>query len=259
MTLKIECGFNVASFGSLKITVSGTPVTISSGKFCHQDISSVDGASEYTALEDAINAALTTAGVTSINVAYQSTGSGNDGYYRINRVSGFPNVVVGADEEDAAHARMGQVLGFQSSPGVLAGNPLGDALPYFTILSEMGGKSADSDDYEAASYSEDSEAEDGSAYGISTTGRAIYADWTCRMEPREVVFEREAMSAVPWTWQHFYQHCAVVHPFLVSDDFGDETVHKLRAGEDRFKPAHVQPDWRDLFDLSVKTRVLGRL
>ena len=254
MTLKIECGFNVASFGSLKITVDATDVTISSGKFCHQDISSVDGASEYTALEDAINAALSTAGVTTVTVEYLSTG-----YYRLNRVSGTPSVTCGADEADAAHARMGQVLGFQSSPGTIGATENGDALPYFSLLSEMGGKSADSDDYEATSYSEDSEAEDGSAFGISTTGRAIYADWMCRMEPRAVVYEREATAAVPWTWQHFYRHCAVVHPFLVSDDFGDETVHKLRAGEDRFKPAHVQPDFRDLFDLSVKTRVLGRL
>lgn len=259
MTLKIECGFNVDAFGSLKITVDATVVTITTGKFCHQDISSVDGASEYSALEDAINAALTTAGVTSINVAYQGTGSGNDGYYRINRLSGFPNVVFGADEADAAHVRMGQVLGFQSSPGVLSGNPLGDALPYFTILAEMGGKSGDSDDYEAPSYSEDSEAEDGSAFGIATTGRAVYSDWICRFEPRAVVYAREATAAVPWTWQHFYRHCAVVHPFLVTDDYGDETVHKLRAGEDRFKPARVQPDWRDVLDVSVKTRVLGRL
>lgn len=247
MTLRIEVGFDTTQFGQPTITVGATPAPIDDATYCHRDLSSVVGTGLYTDFAGACQQALLTAGLSaSLSVTYVSA-------------TGAYNLTPSGSQTVTLNTAARQLLGFSGDPGTISSAATSDVKPYFLIDSAMGGKTANSDDYEARSYSEDAEAEDGSAYGIASTGRAVYADWVCAFEPRTAVYIREATAAVPWTWEHFYQHASVVHPFMVEDDYGDQTVHRFRAGFDRFKPRRVQQDWDELHDVDMKTRVMGRL
>lgn len=247
MTLRIECGWDTTQFGQPIITVGATPAPVADATYCHRDLTSVLGTGLYDDFAGECNQALLTAGLSgSLSVSYDST----NGEYDLTP-SGTHTVTLNT----AAR----QLLGFSGDPGSISSVVSSDVKPYFLIDGAMGGKSAWTDEYEAASESEDGEAMDGSAYGIASPGRAIYEDWVCAFEEREAVYERTATAAVPWTWQHFYRHASVVHPFLVVDDYGEQKVHRFRAGSDRFKPRRVQQDWDRLHDMDMKTRVMGRL
>jgi len=254
MTLRFDAGFDVTAFGTLRISDGATDADVTGGRLCHLNLGSVIPGS-YSVLSNAINSAMTGAGINAV-VAYLSTGR-----YRIAAGASPINITAGVDEADASHARMGQVLGFSTSPGsIAAGNSVtGDIVPYFMIEAAMGGASDATDDYEGGS-SEAMEAEDGTSYGVAPTSAPRYSDFTVAFEPRAAVYARAAVASAPWTWEHFYQHCRVVHPFAVTDDFGEGvTVHKLMPSSDRLKPKRVVRDYRELHDLKMKTRVLGRI
>lgn len=255
MTLRFDAGFDVFAFGRLKISDGATDAEVASGTFCHLNLESLYEVGVYSDFASQVTAALFAEGVTA-SVTYLSTGR-----YRITAGASALNITAGTDEADAEHARMGQVLGFSTSPGViLAGaSATGDITPYFSIETEMGGMTDASDRYEGG-MSEAMEAEDGTAYGVSSTSAPVYSDFTVAFESRAAVYALNADASAPWTWEHFFPHCRVVHPFAVTDDFGEGvSVHQLRAGSDRFKPKRVNANWRERHDLAFKTRVVGRV
>ena len=256
MTLRFDVGFDVEAFGSLKISNDGGDnAVITTGKWCHLDISSLFEAGVYDDIAGQFTARFLSEGIDGF-VTYSTITN----RYRIHSNGTALDIECGADEADAEHARAGQVLGFSTSPGVIAigATATGDVAPFFMIDADMGGASDDSDEYEGG-QSEDAESEDGTSYGTAPTTAPKYRDFTVPFEPRAACYKRDAVASAPWTWQHFYEHTRVVHPFAVSDDYGDVTVCKHRAGSDRFKPRRVSRDWRELHDFVLKTRIIGRL
>ncbi len=254
MTLRFDVGFDVFAFGALKMTNGITDIDLTTGLFCHLDLGSViPGA--YSDFATAVTSGLLGSGTTT-TVTYSTTTA----RYTVNVGASPITLTFGVDESDAAHVRMGQVLGFSTAPGSLSPGAQveGDIAPFFMIDAAMGGASDATDDYEGG-MSEDAEAEDGTSYSVAPTSAPVKSDFTVPFEPRAAVYIRSAVAATPWTWQHFYQHCRAVHPFAVTDDFTDVTVHKLMAKSDRFKPKRVVRDYRELHDLVLKTRVVGRL
>ena len=259
MTLRFDAGFDVFAFGALRISDGAMAIDITTGTFCHLNLESLYEVGVYSDFASQVNAALFAAGVTA-TVSYLSTGL-SAGRYRITAGASSLNITAGVDEAGAEHARMGQVLGFSTSPGVISAGAsvTGDITPYFSIETEMGGKTDASDRYEGGK-SEAMEAEDGTPYGVSSTSAPVYNDWTVAFEPRAAVFAASADSSAPWTWEHFYQHCRVVHPFAVTDDFGEGVgVHQLMPNSDRLKPKRVNANWRARHDLAFKTREIGRI
>jgi len=254
VTLRLEAGWDQTEFGTATIVIAGTSVSVSTGKYSHRDWSSLPRVALYTDFATALNTAITGAGIGGISVSYSTT----TGLYTM-AVSGGPFVfTAGADEIDGAHMRMGQILGLTTSPG--SSNAFSsDATPYFQINAAMGGAAQATDDYEPSSISETSEADDGSSYGISRVTAPVYSDFVAMFEPRAAVYERAADSSAPWTWEHMFRHCRVVHPFLVADDFDEQTVARFRAGSDNSTPKRVNADWRELHNIAFKTRVEGRL
>lgn len=258
MTFRIDAGFDVGAFGSLKLTdsTSAGEFEITSGLFCHINLESLYETGVYSDLASQITAEMFAESITA-TVTYNAT----TGRYVISAGGGPVNITAGVDEGDAAHARMGQVLGFSTSPGAIAGGAsvTGDLPPLFSISSAMGGVSDDTDVYEGG-QSDDAETESGRAYGVSATSAPRYRDFTVTHEPRAAVYIVAAETSAPWTWEHFFQHSRVVHPFAVTDDFNEGVpVLKLRAGHDRWKPKHVTRDYRGNFDLAFKVREVGRL
>lgn len=256
MTFRVDAGFDVGAFGALRISDGGDKFDILSGLFCHLNLESLFAIGVYSDLASQINAELFALGITA-TVAYNTT----SGRYVITAGGGPVNLTMGVDEVEPEHVRMGQVLGFSTSPGAIAGGAsvTGDITPYFSIHGAMGGVSNASDTYEGGT-SEVSEAESGRAYGVASTSAPTYSDFTVPYEPRAAVYIRAAEATAPWTWEHLITHCRVTHPFAITDDFGEGVgVHQLMPSSDRFRPKRVNADWRERHNLDFKTREIGRV
>lgn len=248
MTLRVEAGWDQFEYGTATLSVNTVPASVSVGKYGHRDITGTT----YTDFATALNAAIVAAGITSFVVSYSTT----TGLYTF-AISGPLTVSLGVDHGTPAFALMGKLLGVSTSPGS-TNTFSSDITPWFQINGEVGGASDASDDYEPNSISEDAEADDASHYAVTRVTAPTYNDFMVAMEPRAAVYKREAVASAAFTWQHLFEHCRAVHPFIVADDFGDVTSHYMRAGQDAFKPMHVAKDWRELLNIPLKTRMMGR-
>jgi len=266
-----DAGWDVDVIGSLTMDITETSgplqsysVTISTGTFCHVDISSVMGSGSYadfaTALAAAINAAATAAGGSATWGVDGADGGIAPASYFIDASVNFTIAFTGA-----AGTRMAAILGLDSAGVTGASGSVSSTIrPRYTLGTQQGGPSGGTDDYEPDGIAEDAEADDGTHYGIARTAAPVYSDFAIRMETQAATFTRHATSSVPWTWRHLFEHARNVEPILIQTStdgasWTEQTVVYLRADSARFKPIRSVADWDDRWDLDLKTRVLGRL
>jgi hypothetical protein len=200
-------------------------------------------------------------------VTYVFVAGGNEAFYTIDYSAGdFSLDLTGSDTQ----VTMRRVLGFsgdQSTSDAYSS----DVRPYYVILPAMPGRSECSDEYEPEGITNESIADDGSAYQISRATSEILSDWIQMAESTTApdtftnngtyVFERDATSAVPWSYQHAWRHARTgYHPFLVVDSGTSENaVHMLRADGSSFMPQRMASKDYPLWNIPFRTRKLGDL
>ncbi|MCU0675638.1 MAG: hypothetical protein MUE69_22960 [Myxococcota bacterium] len=258
MTHRIESGWNVARIGTMTLSVTGNlgtaSVSITTGTYCHSDLSSVLGAGSYDDFAGALKAALDASGAASggFSVGW------NPGGTLIYQISNGANFTL-TFPNTAAGNRMADALGFaRNSTTTLDTSAESTRRPYYVIDSAQGARSSWTRRYEGDDITSQAEAEDGSTF---TTARSVapkYDDWTVPFEELEAVYAAKATSAVPWTWQHFFEHSRGIEPFGVFDDDGN-SVHVLRGRGTSFKPSRVMQDWDGLFNVELLTINRGSL
>ena len=265
MTVRIEAGWDHAVIGTATISIDdpidGTwSVSISTGTYSHQDLSSATGASTYTdfatALEDAMNASPSTSDTYSVSYNTSTL------RYTISS-SGSRNFTVNNPTTTTARKVMGQIIGLTSQTTASSGSLTGDILPWYVISPSVGALSDRTDDYEPSGIAIGDETEDGSHYSIARTASPTYNDFAIMLEGQAACFKRDATNsspwAYPWTYQHFFEHVRSIEPFLIVDsDASENTVHMLRPGSANWNPDRRESD-HNLYDIRFDTYVEGRL
>jgi hypothetical protein len=258
MTHRVESGWNVAKLGTFTLSVTGNlgtaSVSITTGTYCHTDLSPVLGAGNYDDFAGALAAAMDASSASSTPFLIDWNSS-TPLRYRIRTVAGFsltfPNTSAGN--------RMADALGFarNTTTSTLTGHT-GTRRPYYVIDGIMGARSSWTRVYESDDITTQTEAEDGSTFTTARSAAPLYEDWTVPFEELEAVFAAKAASAVPWTWQHFFEHARGIEPFGVFDDDGN-SVHVQRGRGTSFKPSRVQPDWDAVWNIELLTINRGSL
>ena len=260
MTHRIESGWSVDTLGTFTLTVVGNvsteTVSITTGTYCHSDLTSVLGTGNYDDFAGALKTALDASGASS--GAFTVTWSTSTLLYTISNAAAnfdltFPNT--------AAGNRMADALGFtrNTTTSSTAASLSGTRRPYYVIDGAMGGRSGWTRVYEGDDITSQAEAEDGSTYASARSVAPLYDDWTVPFETLAATFELEALTAVPWTWEAFFKHSRGIHPFAVFDDTGN-TVHVLRGPRGaRFKPARASEDWDGRWSIDLLTINRGAL
>ena len=263
MTHRIESGWNVAKLGTFTLSVTGDigtqSVSITTGTYCHTDLTSVLGAGSYDDFATALAAALTASGAATgaFTVTYTTAGTwGQTIGYEIENAAAFtltfPNT--------AAGNRMADALGFtRNTTTGSTTKQQSTRRPYYVIDGAMGGRSGWTRVYEGDDIVSQAEAEDGSTYAVARSAAPLYDDWTVPFETLAATFESEATTAVPWTWEAFFAHSRGIEPFGVFDDAGN-SVHVLRGTRGaRFKPARASEDWDGRWSVDLLTINRGSL
>lgn len=212
--------------GTATITWGGTGVSITSGHYAHVSFASVD--STCTAFAAALQAALVTAGFASATVSYSTT---THAYTLANGGGSFTIAFPGT----TAGTVMKRILGF--STGATATSHTSDVRPYYVIVPRLDARSA----YTGLRHAQRSmrkEADDGRGYVARSTRAVVTAQWEHQHEPVAAVHAYAATSAVPWTWEHLWEHAGPTQELVsITPESGDPEpagVWQLRI-----------PDWDD--------------
>lgn len=261
MTLDIHAGFDIGVVGDMTITVDGTPVTLTTGRYAHVNLSTAvreldDGTTinylggEYTAFAAFAAAAVSrTVTFSPTTLAYTISSAGDP------FTLAFPATAQGNSAADA--------LGFARGASLSSAmSHTSTRRPWYVIRGLMGGKSRSTDEYEPRNVGDDGEAEDGDSFFIGRSITPLYWDFQVPLEPIEATHRHAATAAVPWTWQHLYAHARGIEPLGVVDSRergGTTTVHKLRAQGAGFSPSRIREDWDGAWSIQLDTRYLGEV
>jgi hypothetical protein len=262
MALRYEWGWDFANYvasPAFTIDDDGSPhvITFSTGTYIHTSITDVIAPYDEfaAALESAIN------DVVDGSNSYTVTWNGTTGYTIAADTVNFTLSFSGD-----AGLNMRRILGFTGNMSA-ASEQESNCRPYYLIIPAMPGRSQVSDEYQPEGIAEDASSDDGHAYQIAKATSEIYCDWTQMAETDQApssfssegtyVFEREATTAIPWTYQHAFTHGAGgMQPFLVIEG-STESVHELRAEGVPFHPQRFSaPDYA-LWNIPFRTRLLG--
>lgn len=229
-------------------------VTISTGRFCHSDLTSVLGSGEYVAFAGALKTALEAASANT--QTYTVTWSTTAQTYTISSTAAFTLTFSGA-----AGIRMRRILGFTASTSSSTSH-VSDMVPYYTWAAAQG-ISEKSGAYEAGDAAFDDEGDDGSHDGIARETIATYEEFSVLHEAHDKVIQRratEAVGDVSWTLQLLFQHCRVQEPIRTLDEEAvEDTVRFLRASGAHFAPARTIEGSDDFWGVTFETRIVGRL
>ena len=229
-------------------------VTYTSGTYAHVDMSALTGTSTYTAF---ITQLITTLNAEAINEGSTRTFNAStfaNGVYTITANTGTIQVTTNTS------TAMRRLLGFSSLPTSAAISATSDVRPYYLINPYITARSNVTDDYEGGEISYDAEADDGNSFGISRLTAPLYHDWVQGFESKEASFKNSATAAVPFTYQHLFEHCRNVEPIWVLDSMGgsgtDNMAVKLRADGSVWRPQRVTADYDGQWNIPFNTRVI---
>ena len=255
--LTIYAGWDFALIGTFTLEFSDAGGTHTAtfnassdpGTFAHVDLSPVLGTDVYADFASALETEMTTQ--SGGGRTYTVTFDASTLLYTISASVSF--VITNTTNTLAKN-----LLGFTGLPTSSAASHVGTIRPYYVISASMGGRNSYSGDYEPDGHASDAVADDGTAYQIAYSTFPTLMDFRVVMESREATYSAFALSGVPWTYQHLWQHARGIEPLLFSDDLEDVIV-KLRDEGSSFHPEHVIADFEGLFNLQFRTRVEGRL
>lgn len=258
---KLYAGFSASRLGTISISVTDSSAisytATLSGTYAHVSLTSLVPDGGYAGFAASLEAALESAAATAGSaITWTVTYSTSSMAYTISQFGGGTFSVTGMT------APMARILGETISPSPFpitgASYAPADFRPWYVIDPRINAHSRAAPDYEPEGFAWDGEANDGTAYGVSVETMPVYYDWTQMFEPQAAVFEANATSAVPWTYQHLIKHARNIEPLYWAGDYSDSVCFQLRADAARFAPERVSADYDGEFNISFRTRVLGR-
>ncbi|MCP5045205.1 MAG: hypothetical protein GY944_29615 [bacterium] len=253
MALRIEAGWNTTIVGAYDFLMSDSggsvTVTLTSGTYCHTDLSSVLGSGQYTDFATQLTTDLNASALAGTYAVTYNPGS--ESY------SWTCSETFGCSYTTDAGQRGMNALGFNATlSGVLSAYT--GVVPYYVIFTDGGAKSLVSDVYEPDGMTETASAEDGTFYSVSPSELAEFYDFSVQFEAHAKTHERKAIAGELWTWSHFFAHVRGHHPFVSIDD-NESLVHALRASGARAKPYREVEQWDTAWRIELATRYLGAL
>lgn len=180
--------------------------------------------------------------------------------YTISAGSTFSLTFTGTAGENLRRA-----LGFAGDRAA-ATSHVSDVTPYYLIEQAIGARSEYQGPREPDDLGNESVDDGGRGFGVFRESDEILDHWTQQCETKPAVFTHAATASVPWTWQAFFKHCRMTHPFAVHDGVADANdgphVYRLRAEgaaftEDIVTPMEAGVDL--LWNVALKARDLGVL
>lgn len=272
MALSVHAGWDFSEIGTFTLVVtdpggtdtitansSGISATgYSSTTTTYANVDFSVGVSGYTDFADALELALN--GSTVLTGNWSSSG----GQITHSKTTGLYTLVrsgSGAWSIDAGtNALARNILGIATSGAISAtlngGNReiVGTREAYYSKIGAIGARSGDTGIFEPDDVAEDAEDDSGASFGISITTAPKYREWLLQFETEAATFKHKAAAGVPWTWEHFFEHCRVDNPFALSDD-GQDLACYLRADGAAFRPQIAEADWHAYWHIPFRARV----
>lgn len=208
MAARVEAGWDHQLDGAVAIQVDegggAETITISSGTYCHSDLSSADKipSGDYTDFASALETELN--GASGLSFTYTVTWDGVAQQYTIGVSSTGASL---SFSTAAAQVYMRNILGFSGNQSN-ATSHVSDRTPWYSIVTDLDAWSDVTDDYEARDIAYEAVTDSGDTFLISRTESPILSDWTVRLEPKAAVYGRQAPASEPWTWQDFFSIAA---------------------------------------------------
>lgn len=243
-----DCVFSTQGSGeSMTATIAGSAATVASGLYSHQSWSwsGITGWTTVSEFGPAVASAFTIATGGAVTCSFSTS----TGLYTVARNTNFT-----LDFSTAADLRLRAALGFTGNKSG-ANSYTSDVRPYYLIVPAVEGLTDTTDEYEPDDLAEEAVGDDGAAYTIARTTADTLWDWSHAVETKAATFAREAESAVPWTWQHFFAHARKGMPFVRGPSTG--YVHRLRAEGMSFRPQRMTADYDGQWTVRLLTRYLG--
>lgn len=247
---------SVREYGELAITIQDIQVELSGCYFLAMS-GAVDGVwydSFLEKLDEALNDVAT-------DGSYASSLDPNTG--RISLI--YTPTVPGAEKDyvrvECSTDKSERLLGASGSISLGQGVTFG-ASPWYFWKSTYVERSAYSKPYEPRPVYREMEMDDGSHFGIGSSGSLAYSDWRFDFEPEARMRANAATTEEPFTFEHFVRHCRVTEPFLVypADDLDWsnrelKSAYFLRAEGSYFKPELPFPEYQNFCNHEVMVRV----
>jgi hypothetical protein len=251
MSLLYNVGFSaVGANQSMTATIAGNAATVAASTYAHVDLSSLMGTGNYGALSGAVQTAFNNAGGGPWTVSRNFV----TGLYTISRATNFTLAF-----SSASDLRLRAALGFTANLSG-ANSYTSTVLPYYTIITEIGARSDISYPYEPDDIAEEAVSDGGVAFGTSRVTSELWNDWAQMMEPLDATFERSAVAAAPWTWQHLFRHARAQYPIQIYDTVAAiSEICTLRAEGASFHPERYATDYDGQWSIPFRTRYLGML
>jgi len=133
-----------------------------------------------------------------------------------------------------------------------------DVRPYYINDAAGGAKSNVSDDYEPPEVASGGFTLGGLFFTVSADEVAKWYDFDLMFEDHAATAKRKVTAAVPWSFEHLWEHNRGTEPLLVVDAV-DSTVFYLRPEIVPWRPDRASPDWDGAWAIPFRCYVRGRL
>lgn len=245
----------------LSIVVDGAPQTLTDAygtHFAHVALGDggVTGEPDYVALAPALALML----ADTIDVYAVTFSTATNRYTISHATTPFPIAFTGE-----SGTNMRRALGF-AGDRTSALSHTSDVTPYYLIEQAVSARSEYQGPREPDDLGNESVDDGGSAFGVFRESSEILDHWTQQCETKAATFTHAATATVPWTWQAFFRHCRMTHPFTVYDGVSDANdgphVYRLRAEGAAMTADIVEPMEDDVdtyWLIAIRARDLGVL
>ena len=230
--------------------------------FCHTDLTSILGTSNYDDFAGWLQTELTDAAtaITSWTVTWNATTMA----YTLTASGGGQTSVDLTFDSGGGTTLARQILGFSGNQtGALTYTS--DVRPFYVVSVRAGAASYGSQprEFEPEGIAEGAEADDGSQFSIHRSTAPKYRDFAVTTETKAATRVRSAPDGttaadVPWTYQHLWEHARAVEPLLIQDGVENAVVH-MRPGMARWKPRTSFADYHGHFDVDFGVTIDGYL
>lgn len=252
MAVWYYAGFDLRDIGLFTLTIddngAGSPLVYTESNFGSQLVAHVDSVASGLTYADLVGELNTAIAAEPITVTFSAA----SGQYT------FTYTGVGTGFDLTFSTVAARVFGFSTTVHTNKASIQSDVRPYYEILGQTTGRSAYSRDYEPSEVASQAISDDGAnIMGLARTASPKFLDWRQQFETLPSTFKSVATSAIPWTWEHLFEHCRTVHPILVSDGYDNAWV-RLRPEGSAFRPEAQTPDFDEQWHIPLQTVLEAR-
>jgi len=211
--------------------------------------------------EDALEAKKSSATPSPITATFSVTWEDDDtlstyGYYTVSVDSG--TFSISYDSASLSSRTLGSLI----SAGSQTASKTSQTLPWWSVLSTVGGRSSYSYPYEPRQMSNMAVADDGSSYAaIARSSGPSYIDWMQMFEPLANTFAAHKSAVGLWTFEELIKHARCVYPIAVRDTGIEDGVRlevvALRPDASHWDPQQNTVDYTGHWHVPFRTLLVG--